>query len=152
MKKVIFPILAILLFGTVLTSCHRDVIVESTVTRSTEVTVHPDDWVRSGNNYYCRVNWMMLIREVVEQGVVSVYVYEGDRQYPLPHIYPVQVFYDDGTSGFVPENLKYSVEPGSILLEIQDLDNGLVDLNMGNTANMVFRIVATAPQNYIVTD
>ncbi len=142
--------------GLTVSSCRkeRDAYLESSGTRVLEVTVKFNDWVNynvnDGLNYvYCPVDWDVLTDHVVYDGNVNVYLYENGRQTPLPYVYPTAVVYDDGTTGIVGENLYYTIEPGQLILFMQDLD-GYKPVVNPNTASMTFRIVATAPITYVI--
>lgn len=155
MKKILLSLLVAATFGLTATSCTKEVYIESSGTRVAEVTVKYDDWVTDDNevNYvYCPVDWEVLSEHVIYDGNVNVYVYEDGRQNPLPYVYPMDVTYDDGTSDVVGENLRFDLEEGRITLIMQDLDGWKPQLSRANTPNMVFRIVATAPINYIIND
>ena len=156
MKKFLLPLLAAITLGLTATSCEREprqVLLESSGTRVAEVTVKYDDWVKDDNgvNYvYCPVDWDVLSDHVVYDGNVSVYVYENGRQNPLPYVYPVNVTYDDGTTGVIGENLRFDLEVGRLTIIMQDLDGYKPEISRANCPDMTFRIVATAPINYII--
>ena len=59
------------------------------------------------------------------------------------------VTYTDGTTDFLVENLRFNVETGRVTIIMQDMDESVPDLGY-NTPEMTFRIVATAPINYII--
>lgn len=149
--------LAAAVLGLTVTSCQkepRDAYLESSGTRVTEVTVKFNNWenynVNDGLNYvYAIFDWDILTDHVVYDGNVNVYVYEGSHQVPLPYVYPLKVLYDDGTWGYVGESLYYTVETGRIIFKMQDLD-GVKPIITPDTEPMTFRIVATAPINYII--
>lgn len=158
MKRIILTMLAAVTIGFTVTSCSkepRQVILESSGTRVAEVTVKFNDWenwnVNDGLNYvYCPVDWDILTDHVIYDGNVSVYVYdEYNRQHPLPYVYPIAVTYNDGTTGFEGENLRFELEVGRLTLIMQDLDGVKPEITR-NTGDMVFRIVATAPINYVI--
>ena len=156
MKRILLMVLVAATLGLTASSCRKErtVFLESSGTRVAEVSVKFNDWVNyntnDGLNYvYCPVEWDILTQHVVYDGNVNVYLYEGDRQTPLPYVYPIEVLYDDGTTGFVGENLYYTVETGQIILKMQDLD-GYKPIVDPNTPTMTFRIVATAPIDYAI--
>ena len=68
---------------------------------------------------------------------------------PSPYTYPVTVQFDDGTTGIVGEALSYDFEPGKVTIIMQDLDGWMPQLTLADRP-MTFRIVATAPINYII--
>lgn len=160
MKKILLSMLVAATFGLTATSCTKEeVILESSGTRVAEFTVHIDEWQKneidaynpnSGNYYYYTVDWNVLNEHVVYDGNVSVYVYNNGRQNALPYTYPVEVMFDDGTTGIVGESLSYDFEPGHVTVIMQDLDGWMPQLTLENTTSMTFRIVATAPINYII--
>lgn len=156
MKKILLTLMLATTVGLMSTSCSKEVYIESSGTRVAEVTVRygaSDGWrTEDGlNYYYCPVDWDVLSEHVVYDGNVSVYVYDrSGRQNPLPYVYPVEVPYDDGTTGVVGENLRFDLEPGRLTLIMQDLDGYLPNLTRETCPDMTFRIVATAPINYII--
>ena len=155
MKKILLSLLVAAAMGLTATSCTKEVYIESSGTRVAEVTVKYDDWEQDDPNVnyvYCTVDWDVLSEHVIYDGNVNVYVYEDGRQNPLPYVYPIPVDYDDGTTGVVGENLRFDMEEGRITLIMQDLDGYKPQISRSNTPNMVFRIVATAPVNYIIND
>lgn len=143
--------------GLTATSCRKDTThdayLESSGTRVKEVTVKYDDWVTNdeGVNYiYFPINWDILTDHVVYDGNVNVYVYENGRQNPLPYVYPLgYVTYSDSSSDFAIENLRYDVEVGCVTLIMQDMDLEKPVVTR-NWPDMTFRIVATAPINYVI--
>ena len=157
MKRILLTVLSALTLGITATSCVKEtheVYLESSGTRVKEVTVKFNEWVQDddGVNYvYCPVDWDILTDHVVYDGNVSVYLYEDGRQSPLPYVYPIgYITYDDGTGAFVAENLRYDLEVGRLTIIMQDLDGGKPVISRANTPDMTFRIVASAPINYII--
>lgn len=154
MKKILLSLFAAIL-GLTATSCTKEVYIESSGTRVAEVTVKYDDWFTDDpevNYVYFPVKWEVLSDHVIYDGNVNVYVYEDGRQNPLPYVYPIDVTYDNDSTGVVGENLRFDLEKGRVTLIMQDLDGYKPELSRANTPNMVFRIVATAPINYIIND
>ena len=153
MKKILLSLLVAAAMGLTATSCTKEVYIESSGTRVAEVTVKYDDWEQDDPNVnyvYCTVDWDVLSEHVIYDGNVNVYVYENGHQCPLPYVYPMGfVTYTDGTTDFLVENLRFNVETGRVTIIMQDMDESVPDLGY-NTPEMTFRIVATAPINYII--
>ena len=152
MKKILFSLFVAAILGLTTTSCTKEVYIESSGTRVAEITVRYDDWRTDNgiNYYYCPIDWDVLSKHVVYDGNVSVYLYEGGRQNPLPYVYPMEVLYDDNTTGVVGENLRFDLEEGRVTVIMQDLDGYLPQISRNTCPDMTFRIVATAPVNYII--
>ena len=136
-------------------------VLESSGTRVEEFTVEIENWKPFGdpnnpdyrNYYYCDLDWDILSEHVVYDGNVNVYLYDNDSQFALPYTYLVPVKYDDGTYGFAAEALYYKIDPGKVTLIMQDLDGYMPQLQLDyfeTPAPMTFRVVATAPINYII--
>lgn len=159
MKKILLSLFVAVL-GLTATSCtkeYREVVLESSGTRVSEFTVHIDEWevfgdpdtADSRNYYYYTYEWDVLTDHVVYDGNVNAYVYNEGRQNALPYTYPVTVQFDDGTTGIAGEALSYDFEPGKVTIIMQDLDGWMPQLTLADRP-MTFRIVATAPINYII--
>lgn len=149
MKRTALTLFVALFVSLFATSCAKDVLIESVQTESDVVTVKFSDWQPANNGtpyYYCLIDWNAVTREVVENGSVDVYLYEGDRQSPLPYVYPIHI----GNGQYIGENLRYTVETGRIILYLEDLDGGEPIVNIDYTPDMTFRIVLTHPVNYIL--
>ena len=156
MKRISLMMLVAVVLGLAATSCRkepRNVYLESSGTRVYEVTVKYNDWIKDddGVNYvYCPVDWDILTDHVVYDGNVNVYLYEDNRQNPLPYVYPIPVEIDDTTTVIVGENLRFDLEVGRVTLIMQDLDGYKPQISRNNCPDMTFRIVATAPINYVI--
>ncbi len=149
MKRTAVTLFAALFVSLIATSCTKEVLLESVQTVCDDVTVRFDDWQLANNGnpyYYCLVDWNAVTDEVVNNGNVSVYLYEGGRQSPLPYVYPIPI----GNNQYVGENLRYTVEPGRITLILEDLDGDTPIVTRDYTPDMTFRIVLTHPVNYIL--
>lgn len=164
MKKILLSLLVAATLGLTATSCTKDVrevVLESSGTRVEEFTVEFENWKPFGdpnnpdyrNYYYCVLDWDILSEHVVYDGNVNVYLYDNDSQFALPYTYLVPVKYNDGTYGFAAEALYYKIDPGKVTLIMQDLDGYMPQLQLDyfeTPAPMTFRVVATAPINYII--
>lgn len=156
MKRISLIMLVAAVVGLTVTSCRKephDAYLESSGTRVKEVTIKGSDWVTDDPTVkyaYKNVDWEVLTDHVVYDGNVNVYVYENGHQCPLPYVYPMGfVTYTDGTTDFLVENLRFNVETGRVTIIMQDMDESVPNLGY-NTPEMTFRIVATAPINYII--
>ncbi len=156
MKRTALLILVAATFGLTVSSCHKepqDAYLESSGTRVKEVTVKGTDWVTNDPTVsyaYCTIDWDVLTDHVVYDGNINVYVYDNGRQNPLPYVYPLGfVTYSDGSTDFATENLRFDFEVGRVTIIMQDMDGAIPNLGLA-TPNMDFRIVATAPINYII--
>lgn len=144
MKRIFLALLAVITLSITTTSCSKEGLVESVAYL---VDVRYDDWKKDASlNYvYCPIDISSISGNVLTDGTVTVYVYEGNRQNPLPYVYPILVTYTDGTTGYVGENLRYDVERGRITLIMQDLDGVAPAITRENCPDMTFRIVVSAP-------
>lgn len=144
MKRIFLTLLAVATLSITATSCSKEGLVESAAYL---VDVRYDDWHKEASlNYvYCPINLSSISGNVLTEGTVSVYVYEGNRQCPLPYVYPILVTYDDGTTDYVGENLRYDVERGRVTLIMQDLDGIQPQIDRNTCPDMTFRIVVSAP-------
>lgn len=144
MKRILLTLLTVATLGITATSCSKAGLVESAAYL---VDVRYDDWRKDASlNYvYCPVDISTISGRVLNEGNVIVYVYDGNRQNPLPYIYPIPVTYDDGSSDIVGENLRYDIERGRVTLIMQDLDGFAPQITRENCPDMTFRIVVSAP-------
>ena len=156
MKRILLMMLVAATVGLTSTSCRKDTheaYLESSGTRVIEVTVKGTDWITNDPTVdyaYYPVDWDILTDHVVYDGNVNVYVYDNGRQNPLPYVYPLGfVTYSDGSTDFAVENLRFDFEVGRVTIIMQDMDGAIPSLGLG-TPSMTFRIVATAPINYII--
>ena len=144
------------ILGLTATSCRKDThdaYLESSGTRVKEVTVRGSDWITNDPTVdyaYYTVDWDVLTDHVVYDGNVNVYVYDNGRQNPLPYVYPLGFMeYSDSVTDFLVENLRFDFEVGRVTLIMEDMDGQVPNVGIG-TPSMDFRIVATAPINYII--
>lgn len=147
-RKILIPVLAAILVSMFGTSCTKDVTLESVNTRVMEGTVYRNQWKDDGSGYlWCSFDWNAITSDVLTYGTVEAYVYDGERQCPLPHVIPIKYTYDDGTFEYVPENIRYDFEPGTVTFIMQDFDGylpGAID------QDFTFRVVATVPVQYVI--
>lgn len=149
--KFLLPMLGALLLGAFATSCepeHVPVAIESSNTRVMQQTIYWNQWQADVNYMYVTLEWDAITEDVLNYGSVVAYVYDGERQCPLPHVIPITYTTNTGDVT-VPENLRFDLEPGKITFIMQDLD-GLLPTGLENTAPIVFRAVATVPVQYLV--
>ena len=152
MKKFILPLLLALGIGVLTTSCDDEVLLESTNTFYKQVTLNWNNWYRSSDGYMLvhEEPWNALTADVLNYGNVNAYVYDGDRQCPLPYVYPIDYYDNTGTYiGTTPTNLRVEFEPGKIIFIREDLDGNPVGDITGDDP-IVFRVVATVPVEYIL--
>ncbi|MCR5445883.1 MAG: hypothetical protein K6E96_09460 [Bacteroidales bacterium] len=151
--KFLLPMLGALLLGAFATSCepeHVPVAIESSNTRVMQQTIYWNQWQADVDYMYVTLEWDAITEDLLKYGSVVAYVYEGEYQCPLPHIYPMgEVTYENGNVDYLVEKLSYELEPGRITFIMQDLD-GLPPTGLENTAPIVFRAVATVPVQYLV--
>ena len=151
--KFLLPMLGALLLGAFATSCepeHVPVAIESSNTRVMQQTIYWNQWQADVDYMYVTLEWDAITEDLLKYGSVVAYVYEGEYQCPLPHIYPMgEVNYENGNVDYLVEKLSYELEPGRITFIMQDLD-GLLPTGLENTAPIVFRVVATVPVQYLV--
>lgn len=154
MKRTALALFSALSIAFLASSCGKDVLIPTTETTSDVVTVKFNDWLLDNNGtndyYYALVDWNAVTQQVVENGKVDVFLYEGNRQSPLPYVYPIPVTYPNGTTGFEGENLRFDVEVGRITLILEDLDGGRPPVSRSSTPDMTFRIVLTQPATYVL--
>lgn len=149
MKRFILPVLAAVLMGLAATSCTKDYIVmESMNTKWAEFTVTNDMWLRdnSTDDLVCSMEWNVINENVLKSGNVQAYLYEGERQVPLPYVYPVSFIDDDGNEFWRPLNVRFDVENGIISFIITDCGEFLTEAVSLYT--MRFRAVCTYPVLY----
>lgn len=152
--KILISALAIALLGLATASCEREITFESTNSRVMEQTIYWNQWqpddINNPSYLYVTLDWDAISTDVLNYGTVSAYVYDGDRQNPLPYLYPMgQVTYEDGNVDYLVENIRFDLEPGKITFIMQDLDGNLPE-GLENTAPLVFRAVATVPVQYVI--
>ena len=147
MKKARFliPVLAAMFAGLFATSCGPDQLIEGSHVRVAEMTVYRNQWNDDGSGYLWKsFDWSEgITNEVLQYGTVVAYVYDGERQCPLPHVIPIT--YDN--SQVVPENLRFDMEPGIITFIMEDLDGFLP---AGINTDLTFRVVSTVPRAYVI--
>lgn len=146
--KSILPVVAAVLMGILGTACDREEAIESVNTRVMEATIYRNQWNDDGSDYLWKTfDWDAITPEVLAYGTVTGYVYDGARQCPLPHILPISYQLTSGGIEFVPENLRFDMEPGKITFIMQDLDGGMpYDIQ----TDLTFRVVATVPVQYVL--
>lgn len=146
MKKTSFilPLLLALFMGVMGTSCSDEYFGDSN-TRVMEVTIHWNEWYDDGVTSYLYVDapWQAITPDVLRVGNVAAYVYDGDYQCPLPHIYPV-CYNTPGGNVYVPENITFDLSPGKVSFRMQDLNGGMPE-GLENSAPITFRVVVTMP-------
>lgn len=148
MKRFILPALAIVAMALASVSCTRDtVVIQSMHTKYAEFTVTNDLWEEDANqDLVASLRWDLLSSSILTSGNVQAYLYEGERQVPLPYVYPV-VFIDDAGNEFVrPLNIRFDIEEGVISFIITDCGEFLTDPVTLKT--MRFRAVCTYPVYY----
>lgn len=124
--------------------------IEGSQTRVMQQTVYRNGWNDDGSNYlWTSYDWDAITADVLQYGTVVAYVYEGTRQCPLPHVFPITYTLDDGSLYTIGENLRFDVEPGRITFIMQDLDGMLPD---NIQTDITFRVVATLPTRYILPE
>ena len=150
MKKARFliPVLAAMLAGLFATSCGPEDVIEGSYVRVAEMTVYRNHWNDDGSGYlWCSFDWPEgITTEVLKYGTVVAYVYDGERQCPLPHVIPI-TYNVNGTDVVVPENLRFDMEPGIITFIMEDLDG---NMPTGINTDLTFRVVSTVPRYYAV--
>lgn len=145
---------AVAAMSLTLSSCNDEVLLESVNTRVMETTIEWTQWIDDGQTpyFYKTASWDGISTDVLQYGNVQAYVYDGDLQCPLPYIYPLGLAtYDDGSTHYLVENLRYDLEPGKITFIMEDLD-GNVPQNLMNRPPITFRVVATVPVQYIINN
>lgn len=160
MKKVLLPVLAALMMGFLMVSCHKERIVEfeSMNTVWADFTVTNDLWDVDPNtgDLVCSMKWDVLTEDILKCGNVQVYFYEGVHQVPLPYSYPVTFTAYDSTNtpyDYVqPLTIRFDVEKGTISFLVTDYpiwsDDFVTD--PVSLLTMRFRAVCTYPVNYIM--
>ena len=150
MRKFILPVLAALVMGLTCPSCEKDDVIESVNTVWAEFTVTNDMWVvdQQTDDLVCSMQWDVLDNYVLTCGNVQAYIYEGDRQVPLPYIYPVTFVDNNGNDQVRPLNIRFDFEKGVITFIVTDCGEFLT--NPVNLYTMRFRAVCTYPVNYIL--
>lgn len=147
MKKVkaILPLLLALVTGTLATSCSDEYFGDSNTRVMDEIIIYWNQWVDDGETAYLYVDvpWDAITPDVLRHGNVAVYIYDGDYQCPLPHIYPVCYTTATGNT-YVPENITFDLSPGKISFRMQDLDGGMPE-GLQNSAPIMFRAVVNMP-------
>lgn len=147
--KYFLPVMAALLMGVFATSCGRDpVAFESVNTRVMQQTIYWNQWQADVNYLYVTLDWDAITTDVLNYGSVVAYVYDGERQCPLPHVIPITYNYPTGDI-VIPENLRFDLEPGKITFIMQDLDGNPPE-GLENSAPITFRAVATVPVQYVL--
>ncbi len=144
MKKATFilPLLMTIVMSCGLTSCSDEYFGDSN-TRVMEATVFRNQWCDDGSGYlWCSFDWNALTVDVLNYGNISAYVYDGNRQCPLPHVVPITYTFDDGSYDIVTENIRYDFEPGKITFIMEDHDGALPE---NINTDLTFRVVATMP-------
>jgi hypothetical protein len=152
MKKLLLPIMASLVMAFMSSSCDKEYILESMQTDVKEFVITNDMWSvdASTDDLYCERPWGALTSFVMAYGNVQAYLYEGDRQVPLPYVYPVTFYDGAGAPQVRPLNVRFDMNEGTITFIITDCGEFLTDQR--NLYTMRFRAVATWPVNYIVED
>lgn len=150
MRKFILPVLVALVMGTSFTSCEKDEVIESMNTVWTEFTVTNDKWSVDPNtdDLVCSLRWDVLTDYVLQCGNVQAYIYEGNRQVPLPYVYPVTFVDGNGNDQVRPLNIRFDFEEGIITFIVTDCGEFLTD--PVNLLTMRFRAVCTYPVNYVL--
>ena len=150
MRKFILPVLTALVMGLTCTSCERDDVIESVNTVWSEFTVTNDMWVVDQNtdDLFCSMQWDVLDDYVLKCGNVQAYIYEGERQVPLPYIYPVTFVDNNGNDQVRPLNIRFDFEKGVITYIVTDCGEFLT--NPVNLYTMRVRAVCTYPVNYVL--
>ena len=146
MKKArfILPVLLALVMGVMGTSCSDEYFGDSN-TRVMEVPVAWNQWFDDGTTayLYAEVPWDAITVDVLNYGNVAAYVYDGEYQCPLPHIYPVCYTTNTGDV-YVPENITFDLAPGKVTFRMQDLDGGMPE-GLAGSRPITFRVVVTMP-------
>ncbi|MCR5822644.1 MAG: hypothetical protein K6F85_07020 [Bacteroidales bacterium] len=149
MKKIIIPLVAVLMLAMT-TSCDREDDLDYR-TVSANVTITASNWVTNAfiDYYYARVAWNALTTDVVENGQVHAYIYNEGRQNPLPYVVPVTYYYYDDAGVpidtiTVGENLRFDFEPGYITFILEDLDGNPPDY-MLDIPDYTIRVCAERP-------
>ncbi len=146
-KRFLMPVMVALFAALFATSCGPDAIIEGSQTRVMQATVYRNQWKDSGVGYlWCSFEWDALTPNALKYGNIAAYIYEDERQCPLPHVIPV-TYNVNGDDVVVPENFRYDVETGVITFIMQDLDGAMPeDIN----EDFIFRAVVTVPQQYLI--
>ena len=150
MRKFFLPVLAALVMGLTCTSCEKDDVIESMNTVWHEFTVTNDMWSvdQSTDDLFCSMQWDVLDDYVLKCGNVQAYIYEGERQVPLPYVYPVTFVDNNGNDQVRPVNIRFDFEKGVITFIVTDCGEFLT--NPVNLMTMRFRAVCTYPVNYVL--
>lgn len=150
MKRIILPVLAAFVMSVFATSCEKDEVIESMNTVWSEFTVTNDMWQvdASTDDLFCSMRWDVLTDYVLRCGNVQAYLYEGDRQVPLPYVYPVTFIDSNNDPQVRPLNIRFDFEEGIITFIVTDCGEFLT--NQANLLTMRFRAVCTYPVNYVL--
>lgn len=148
MKKIIIPILAT--FAMLFSACGPDYVdIESINTRAATFTVTNDMWkVDDNNDLYASFEWTAIDDYTLKYGNVTAYLYEGERQVPLPYAYPVEFIDGAGNSIWQPLNIRFDIEQGVITFVVSDLGDQLSSPT--SLLTMRFRAVVTIPVSYSI--
>ena len=148
-KGLFLPLIAVAM-SFAFSSCTDDAILESVNSRYAEFTVTNDMWyVDANQEFRCDFEWDAISDHLLKYGTVEAYIYKGNRQVPLPYVYPVE-FTVGGSTVYQPINIRFDIEKGIISFVISDL--GDLISNQASLLTMRFRAVATVPVQYIVQE
>ena len=149
MKRIILPALTAVVMALTAVSCTREtVLIQSMHTKYAEFTVTNDLWQEDNatQDLVASLQWDLISTGILTSGNVQAYLYEGERQVPLPYVYPV-TFIDTAGNEFVrPLNVRFDIEEGIISFIITDCGEFLTDPVTLKT--MRFRAVCTYPVYY----
>ncbi len=154
MKKLLFPLVALLILAT---SCTKDTYYFGSQVITHTYTVKPTEWMlnSTGNlaDGYLFSTWENadITPDVFANGTVQAYVYnvydvrnQLGAWNTLPYVYPLALDDVDGNGDpivvVVPENIRFEWEQGKVTFIIQDLD-GYDPTAM--TGNITFKVCVT---------
>ncbi len=154
-KGLLIPMIAVAM-SAIFSSCDDKEMLESVHSRYAEFTVTNDMWYIDNNDEFrCDFKWNAIDEYLLQYGTVEAYKYEsynqGERQVPLPYIYPVA--FNDGTGNTIyqPLNIRFDIEEGYISFIVADVgDISLYQTIRSSLETMRFRAVATVPTQYII--
>ncbi|MBP9990336.1 MAG: membrane lipoprotein lipid attachment site-containing protein [Bacteroidales bacterium] len=139
MKKIIFPLLALVLLAT---GCRKDPDIINYYTgsevRTAYYTVHDNQWMSNGDFYFVDCENPDITRAVLENGAVVACVWNADNWYDLPYVYPMET----SAGVVVPENVRFQYREGMVTIVMQDMDGYLPDEVYGD---MTFKVSVIRP-------
>lgn len=145
MKKLIF--ISILALSLVSVSCRKD--AGNADMSTVDFIVQATDWQKTldydygtvGYGYYVDLDFPELTDNVIQNGMVSLYMKDNNTWIPVPIYFYSQVYTDQGDLVFFQGGYFYRMQKGVFSIEYYENDG-----QTANPGNQIFKLVIVQPK------